>query len=77
MATTASAQGKGVGKLMITHCIEEAKKRNAKKLILFSNTKLEPAIHLYRKFGFKEVPLENSTYARSNIKMELSLGMAE
>src|SRR6476660_8336660 len=34
MATTASAQGKGVGNLMIAHCIEEARKRTAVKLIL-------------------------------------------
>jgi tryptophan synthase alpha chain len=34
---------------------------------------LKPAIHLYKKYGFKEVPLGSSEYKRSNIKMEIDL----
>ena len=49
------------------------KKLDAKKLALYSNTKLEPAIHLYKKYGFREVLLDNSEYERSNIKMELAI----
>jgi ribosomal protein S18 acetylase RimI-like enzyme len=44
-----------------------------KAILLYSNKKLENSIYLYRKFGFKEVPNEDSPYARGNIKMLLKL----
>jgi ribosomal protein S18 acetylase RimI-like enzyme len=70
MAVAENMQGKNIGNVMMKFCIEEAQRMNISKLILYSNTKLKPAIHLYEKYGFKEVPLENSEYKRSNIKME-------
>jgi ribosomal protein S18 acetylase RimI-like enzyme len=55
------------------HCLAMAKEKNISKLILYSNTSLGPAIHLYRKYGFVEVPLSHQHYQRANIKMELAL----
>lgn len=72
MAVTASFQGKGISNLLMDKCISVAKIMGAKKLVLYSNTKLENAISLYKKFGFSEIPLDNS-YARSNIKMGKNL----
>ncbi len=44
-----------------------------KKIYLYSNTKLKNSIYLYRKYNFKEVPLEKkSPYLRANIKMEIN-----
>jgi ribosomal protein S18 acetylase RimI-like enzyme len=43
------------------------------ELILYSNTSLKPAINLYEKFGFIEIPVGNSEYARCNIKMKKQL----
>ena len=45
----------------------------AKRLYLEGNTRLAASIHLYRDLGFKEVPLEGSTYDRCDIIMELKL----
>lgn len=73
MAVTARAQGLGIGKRLIAHCLQEARQKKTERLILYSNTQLSAAIHLYRKFGFTEVPLESGLYARANIKMELKL----
>jgi len=70
MAVSDKAQGLGVGNQLIIHCLAVAEKNNIKKLILYSNRKLLPAIHLYEKFGFIEVPLGNVSYERANIKME-------
>jgi hypothetical protein len=43
-------------------------------LILYSSTILENSIHLYRKYGFIEVPIDSDIkYARGNIKMSLNL----
>jgi ribosomal protein S18 acetylase RimI-like enzyme len=73
MAVTEEAQGLGIGKVLLEHCLEIARRNQASRLILYSNTKLENAIHLYRKYGFKEIPLEAGHYERANIKMELAL----
>ncbi|MBK8450107.1 MAG: GNAT family N-acetyltransferase [Saprospiraceae bacterium] len=73
MAVTENAQGNGIGNKLIEHCLQKAKELGAKKVILFSNTKLIPAINLYKKYGFKECEFNNSHYKRSNIKMELCL----
>jgi len=73
MAVDEKFQGKKIGNQLLDFCIRKAKELGAKKLILYSNTILGPAIHLYEKYGFMEVPMGNSEYKRSNIKMELNL----
>lgn len=71
MAVTEKYKGRGVGKLLLEHCITEATNLNATKLSLFSNTKLISAIHLYKKYGFAEVPLPTDVhYERADIMME-------
>ena len=69
MAVTQSAQGFGIGKLLLEHCFGFARTHNITRLILYSNTKLAAAIHLYKKFGFIEMPLVDGVYERANIKM--------
>jgi len=73
MAVDASFQGQKMGNLLLQFCLEECRRLEAAKIILYSNTKLEPAIHLYKKFGFKEVQLVNTDYKRANIQMEINL----
>lgn len=74
MAVTETIQGKGIGKALLEHAIQEAKKMGVVYLFLLSNTKLTPALTLYRNFGFEEVPLGSSVYVRADIKMELYVG---
>ncbi len=73
MAVTENAQGLGIGKLLLEHCLEIAKTKKIPTLILYSNTQLASAIHLYRKYGFVEIELEKGLYDRANIKMEKHL----
>jgi len=70
MAVSDKAQGLGIGNQLLIHCLAVAEENNIRKLILYSNRKLLPAIHLYEKFGFAEVPLGNVSYERADIKME-------
>jgi len=70
MAVTENAQGYGIGKALITHCMNVAKRLSIQRLILYSNTILVPAIHLYKSFGFVQTALEPGLYERANIKME-------
>ncbi|GLB52011.1 hypothetical protein NBRC110019_10500 [Neptunitalea chrysea] len=70
MAVSSAYQGKGIGKRLIVHALHFSKEKGFEKLVLYSNTKLVSAIHLYKNFGFYEVELETGLYERANIKME-------
>ncbi len=72
MAVAEQYQGKKIGETLALVAIQTAKEKGAKKIILYSNTKLHKAIALYRKLGFVEVALDGP-YQRSDIKMELNM----
>lgn len=72
MAVDEKFRGKKIGLALALAAIQKAKELKADRIILYSNTKLQPAITLYRKIGFVEVPLDGP-YKRSDIKMELKL----
>tara|TARA_R110001592_G_scaffold251137_2_gene513819 strand:+ start:335 stop:802 length:468 start_codon:yes stop_codon:yes gene_type:complete len=74
MAVLPKYQGLKIGLQLMNFCIEFAKNQQWKSITLYSHRKLVPAISLYKKLGFKEIPLEEkSHYARSDIKMMLEL----
>ena len=74
MAVPKNFRGAGIGNQMMAFSIRFAEQHHWQKLLLYSNTKLENSIHLYRKYGYVEIPLEsNAPYQRGNIKMELIL----
>ncbi|MFZ6009781.1 MAG: GNAT family N-acetyltransferase, partial [Bacteroidota bacterium] len=73
MAVSDLFQGKGIGYALGMHCIAAARMTGMRKIELLSNTVLTPAINLYRKLGFQEVPLPQTGYQRANIKMELDM----
>ncbi|WP_433833372.1 GNAT family N-acetyltransferase [Flavobacterium anhuiense] len=73
MAVSPKAQGKGVGLLLAKSAIKWATEKGASKIYLESNTKLQPAIKLYEKLGFKEITGISSTYDRVDIQMMLLL----
>lgn len=70
MAVLEKVQGKRIGTLLLEHCLHFAKQKQIKTVILYSNTQLQAAIYLYKKYGFNEIILENGLYERANIKME-------
>jgi N-acetylglutamate synthase-like GNAT family acetyltransferase len=72
MAVDEKFRGQHIGLLLSEAAIIKARQSGAHKIILYSNTILAPAISLYRKLGFKEVPVD-AVYKRSDIKMELIL----
>lgn len=72
MAVDEKFRGLKIGRALGEAAVAKARDLGAARIILYSNTVLEPAIALYRKLGFREVPLDGP-YQRSNIKMELTL----
>jgi GNAT superfamily N-acetyltransferase len=73
MAVLPKQRGKKTGQKLMQHCIDFARENKFDKLFLYSNTILENAIYIYRKYGFVEIPVEaDNPYERANIKMELT-----
>ncbi|MBC7863383.1 MAG: GNAT family N-acetyltransferase [Bacteroidia bacterium] len=73
MAVDENYRGLKIGYHLGVAILEKAKNSGAKKVELFSNTKGSAiAILLYRKLGFKEIPLGEKGYDRADIRMEIS-----
>src|SRR5690606_31326357 len=74
MAVSPDYQGKNIGQKLMEHTLDYARGQGWKRLIIYSNRKLENAIYIYKKYGFEEIPIEgNNPYARGDIKMKLEL----
>jgi GNAT superfamily N-acetyltransferase len=74
MAVAREARGRGYGDLLMEAAIRFSREVGASRIIIVSNTVLEPAIRLYQKHGFVPVPLSSDgRYRRANIRLELDL----
>ena len=74
MAVEPSAQGRGYGDRLVEAAVGFARGAGARRLMLVSNTRLGPALTLYRKHGFRDVPLDPASgYSRADIQLELTL----
>ena len=76
MGVTEKAQGRQIGKKLTLTAIGYAVEKGALKLKLYTSSKLNAALNLYRGLGFIEVKGEsNDRYKRKLILMELDLKM--
>ncbi len=73
MSVDPASRGKGIGRILLERCLEAAAKLGAKKISLFSNSKLQTALTMYEKYGFRHVPVSDSHLLTADVKMELSL----
>ncbi|HEX8811103.1 MAG TPA: GNAT family N-acetyltransferase, partial [Terracidiphilus sp.] len=77
MAVSPEMRGRGIGRLLLQHCIQESKRLGIRSLFLGSNKGLEDAVHLYESEGFKHVAREKMPafypYSRADVFMELPL----
>ena len=72
MAVTEEYKGLRIGQKLMYACIHYAGELGIERVFLDSNRKFTPAITLYNKVGFKEIPVPKDTpYERCNIRMEL------
>lgn len=65
-------QGKGLGRRLMDACLDEARGLGCRSLRLDSMAKMAAAVHLYRAYGFSEIPRYNDNL-RADIWMELAL----
>lgn len=74
MAVQEDLRGRGFGNTMMSFVLEQCRKDGVDSIELYSNRKLVNALHLYRKFGFKETPIpSDNPYERADIRMVLKL----
>ncbi len=76
MAVDSTFRRKGIAESLSQAAFQKARELGATKVILYSNRILTPAITMYHKLGFKEVPVEPGVYQRSDIKMEIAIEQA-
>ena len=50
------ARGKGLGRLIIEHCLEKAKESGFRNVYIESMPELKLALQVYEKFGFEYLP---------------------
>lgn len=69
------ARGKGLGETLCRAILERAAVLGATHVVLYSHSSLQAAVTLYRKLGFRDVPLEQGLYSsfRCDLKMRKSL----
>lgn len=60
----------GAGSAVFKASMDWAIRHGANRLFLLSNRKLKAALHIYEKFGFHEVKLEDYEYVRGDVAFE-------
>ena len=74
MAVAPAVRGRGYGDLLMQASLAFAREIDSRRIVIVSNTVLNPAIRLYQKHGFVQVPLaSDGRYRRANIRLELEL----
>jgi putative acetyltransferase len=73
MTVDPAYRGRGISKILLDRCLDEARKSKAEKVSLFSNSQLQTALKLYEKYGFRNVAVTGTPLLTADVKMELSL----
>lgn len=70
MGSNPEISHRGAGQAVFTACMNWALEHGARRLLIYCNRKLKPALHIYAKYGFKEIPVDNAPYSRADIALE-------
>lgn len=71
LAANEQYQSHGAGSAVFKACMDYAIEQGAEKLTLISNHILKPALHIYKKFGFHDVPVDRGNeYERCDVQCE-------
>lgn len=64
--------GTGAGSACLNACLDYARKLQLPKVLIVSNRRCEQAVHLYRKYGFQEIPVDREKFPfdRADIAFE-------
>ena len=73
MTVAESVRGLGVGRALGEAAIAHARAIGARRVELFTNSSLAPAIALYHALGFVDIPVGGSDFVRADVRMVLDL----
>lgn len=74
MAVDSSVRGQGIGRQLIEAILDIARERGATRVDLLSSTKLQPAIRLYERAGFRHAPMTPANpYKTADVYMVFDL----
>jgi putative acetyltransferase len=73
MTVAEQVRGSGLGKRLMQRCIDAGEEMGAPRLYLETNSSLAPARALYLAMGFKDLPPQETPYARCDTWMERPL----
>ena len=73
MAVDENFQRKGIAEMLGYASFEKARELGARQVILYTNSKLRPAISLYVKLGFSRTMFSGAGYVRSDVKMTIDI----
>ncbi|HMU10117.1 MAG TPA: GNAT family N-acetyltransferase [Ferruginibacter sp.] len=73
MAVDEKFRRRGIAEALSLASFKKAKELGAETVILYSNSILTGAIRLYEKIGFKHIPVNNTEYKRSDVKMKIEI----
>ena len=74
MGVRPQAQGKGAVRMLVAAAIERARAMGMRRVYIETNSKLGPALKLYRDAGFQPLAAAiPSPYARADVQLELFL----
>ena len=70
LASNKNRVHKGCGSAVFEAAVQWAIDHGAKRLFILSNSRLKAAIHIYEKFGFHQLKLDDYEYVRGDIAFE-------
>jgi ribosomal protein S18 acetylase RimI-like enzyme len=67
--------GTGAGSACLKACIDYAREKKVPRILIVSNRKCTHAVHLYRKAGFQEIPVDKKQFPfeRADIAFQMKL----
>lgn len=67
-------RGGGLGTRMLRATLDAMRERGCRRVLILTNSRLSDAVHMYRREGFREVPVDPSFgYDRVDLQLEKTL----
>jgi putative acetyltransferase len=76
LTVSSEFRGQGIARRLVESAIVYARERDARRVMLVSNSQLQTALRLYESLGFRYCPVpEGTKYEVADVCMVLDLGM--
>lgn len=73
LAVDDRAKGLGLGKALCRAAVRKARLLGGRSILIETNSRLGPAVHIYRSLGFREIENSGAQFERVDLMMELRL----